>query len=70
MTKIAIQVVKRIGKYKVRDWRENHDAKNMMCGEIDDIIFEVAEEFGLEIPVEQHDVIIDKCIEIAIANED
>ncbi|OGV59213.1 MAG: hypothetical protein A2X45_10805 [Lentisphaerae bacterium GWF2_50_93] len=70
MTKIAIETVKRIGRYKVRDWRDNHDAKNKMRGEIDDIIFEVAKEYGLDIPLDQHDVIIDKCIEIAIANED
>ena len=41
-----------------------------MRGEIDDILFEVAEKQGLEISLDEHDAIIDRCIEVAIANED
>jgi len=41
-----------------------------MRDEIDDILFKVAEEYGLDIPVEAHDKIIDDCIQVAIANED
>ena len=41
-----------------------------MRGEIDDILFEVAEEQGLELSLAEHDAIIDRCIEVAIANED
>jgi hypothetical protein len=41
-----------------------------MRGEIDDILFEVAEENGLDISLDDHDAIIDRCIEVAIANED
>ncbi|HPG00205.1 MAG TPA: HsdR family type I site-specific deoxyribonuclease [Kiritimatiellia bacterium] len=69
-TDIALQVVARIGKHKIRDWRTNQDAINRMRGEIDDILFEIGKEYGMEIPVEEHDALIDRCIEIAIANED
>ena len=69
-TKIALQIVERIARHKIRDWRTNPDAINRMRGEIDDIIFEIAEEYGLNIPLEEHDAIIDRCIEVAIANED
>ena len=67
---IALRVVDRLAKHKIRDWRANHDAINKMRGEIDDILFEIAEQHGIEIPMEEHDAIIDRCIEVAIANED
>ncbi len=66
---IALQVVERLSTHKIRDWRTNQDAINRMRREIDDILFEVAEEHGIEIPLEEHDAIIDRCIEVAIANE-
>ena len=41
-----------------------------MRGEIDDILFEVASEYGIEIPLQTHDRLIDDCLNVAIANED
>ena len=69
-TEIALQIVQRIARHKIRDWRTNHDAINKMRGEIDDILFEVADEEGLQLSLHDHDAIIDRCIEVAIANED
>lgn len=69
-TEIALHIVERIFPHKIRDWRTNQDAINKMRGEIDDIIFEVVEEHGLELSLDEHDAIIDRCIEVAIANED
>ncbi len=69
-TEIALMIVDRIGKHKIRDWRTNADAINKMRGEIDDILFEVASEQGISMSLEDHDAIIDRCIEVAIANED
>lgn len=66
---IALEVVKRLEPHKVRDWTNNTDALNAMRREIDDIFFDVADEFGLEFPLELQDKLIDKCLEIAIANE-
>jgi type I restriction enzyme R subunit len=67
---IAIEIVDRIGRHKIRDWRTNPDALNRMRGEIDDILFEVEEKGGLNLSLYDHDAIIDRCIEVAIANED
>lgn len=67
---IALRIVEKIVKHKIRDWRTNTDAINKIRGEIDDILFEVAEEHGIELSLDNHDVIIDRCIEVAIANED
>ena len=70
MTDIALRVVERLKPHKIRDWRTNQDAINQIRGEIDDILFDMAEQHGLEIPIEEHDAVIDRCVEIAIANED
>ena len=70
LTDIAIQIVDRIDKHKIRDWRTNQDVINKMRGEIDDIIFEIAEDHGFKLSLDDQDAIIDKCIEVAIANED
>ena len=66
---IALQVAKRIEQHKVRDWKDNYDALNRMRREIDDILFEVIKEYELDVPLDVQDRIIDRCIEIAIANE-
>lgn len=68
--RIATEIEKRIGKHKIRDFRDNPDALNRMRNEIDDIFFEVIADMGLEIPIEAQDKLIDQCIEITIANED
>jgi hypothetical protein len=66
---IALRIAERIGRHKIRDWQTNLDAINKMRGEIDDILFEVAQEKGLKFSLEDQDAIIDRCIEVAIANE-
>jgi len=68
--RIATEIEKRIGKHKIRDFRDNPDALNRMRNEIDDVFFEVIDEMGLEFPLEAQDKLIDQCIEITIANED
>ena len=67
---IALEIVERISRHKIRDWRTNPDAINRMRGEIDDILFDIVEQRGLNLSLDDHDAIIDRCIEVAIANED
>jgi type I restriction enzyme R subunit len=69
-TEAALQIVDRITPHKIRDWRTNTDAINKMRGEIDDILFDVMERSGIQLSLNDQDAIIDKCIEIAIANEE
>ena len=66
---IAIEIVDRIARHKIRDWRTNPDAVNRMRGEIDDVLFDIEEKRGLNLSLDDHDAIIDRCIEVAIANE-
>ena len=68
--RIAMEIHNRIGDHKIRDFRDNPDALNRMRNDIDDVFFEVIEEMGLEIPLDVQDKLIDRCIEITIANED
>jgi type I restriction enzyme, R subunit len=69
-TEVAIQIVDRIAPHKIRDWRTNPDAINKMRGEIDDILFNVMEKNEIQLSLNDQDAIIDKCIEVAIANEE
>jgi type I restriction enzyme R subunit len=68
--KIAMLITERLRDHKIRDWRANPDVINRMRGEIDDILFDVAEEAGIDLSLEDQDAIIDRCIEVTIANED
>eukprot|EP00903_Cladosiphon_okamuranus_P003927 g3925.t1 len=67
---IALQIRDSISRHKIRDWRRNEDAKKAMRVEIDDLIFDTAEELGISIPLELQDKILDRCLDIAQANED
>ncbi len=68
--RIAMLIADRLAQHKIRDWRTNPDVINKMRGVIDDILFDVAEEAGIDISLEDQDAIIDRCIEVAMANED
>ncbi len=70
LAKIALQIAERLDKHKIRDWRTNQDAINRMRGEIDDVLFDIAAEYELKLSLREHDSIIDRCIEVAIANEE
>jgi type I restriction enzyme R subunit len=67
---IAMEIVDRLARHKIRDWRTNPDTINRMRGEIDDILFDIEKKRGLNLSLDDHDAIIDCCIEVAIANED
>lgn len=67
---IAIEVNARLDALKIRDWHKNHDVLNRMRNEIDDILFDIAQRDGLDIPLDVQDALIDKCIQIAQANAD
>jgi len=67
---IALEIVERIARHKTRDWRTDPDAINRMRSEIDDVLFDIEEDRGLNLSLDDHDDIIDRCIEVAIADED
>ncbi len=67
--RIAMLIAERLAKHKIRDWRSNPDVINKMRGEIDDILFDTAKALGIDLSLEDQDAMIDRCIEVAIANE-
>ena len=68
--RIALMSARRLEALKIRDWRTNPDIINKMRGEIDDILFDMAEALGIHLSLEDQDVIIDRCMDAAITDED
>ena len=54
-----------IRKSIVVDWHSNVMVQNQMRQEIDDYLFSLKDSYSIDIPVEEHDTIIEKSIEIA-----
>jgi type I restriction enzyme R subunit len=69
-TRIAVQIKRRLAPYKIRDWRQNPDIINRMRGEIDEILFDAAKRYGIELSLQAQDGIIDDCIGAAIDGDD
>lgn len=68
--RIAMLITERLAKHKIRDWRTNPDVINRMRGEIDDILFDMAESTGITLSLEDQDDIIERCMDVTMANED
>jgi type I restriction enzyme R subunit len=68
--RIAMLINERLAKHKIRDWRTNPDVINRMRGEIDDILFDMAESTGIALSLEDQDDIIERCMDVTMANED
>jgi len=68
--KISLGIRDLIHPHKIRDWRNNEDAKKQMRLAIDDLIFDTAAEMRLEIPIDLQNKILDHCIDLAKANDD
>ena len=67
---IALEIDEKISQHMVRDFRNNFDALNSMRNEIDDTLFDANEKHSIDLPLEVQDTIIDKCVDITIANEE
>jgi type I restriction enzyme R subunit len=59
-----------IRKHAVVRWRENIDAQNRMRNDLDDFLFKIQREKGIQMSYEQMDAIIDAAIAIAIHRPD
>ncbi len=70
IARVAIAINEQIDKQKIRDWYHNPDVLNRMRGDLDDVIYDYEDEHGFQFSDDEHEAIIDRCIETAIANED
>lgn len=54
-----------ITKNRIVNWTTNIDVQNRMRQEIEDYLFGLAERLGIELPFDDMDAMMDKCIDIA-----
>jgi len=63
--KAALAIEQLIQKLYVRDWTRNTDQKNKMIGAIEDYLFEQKDVWGIDLPLEVIDQIMNTCLDIA-----
>ncbi|HZG52987.1 MAG TPA: hypothetical protein VEZ40_12695, partial [Pyrinomonadaceae bacterium] len=63
----ALQIDEIIRRNKVVDWIANLDAQNAMRNEIDDYLYELREESGIGLSLDDMDLIVENSIDIAKA---
>jgi type I restriction enzyme R subunit len=63
----ALQIDEIIRKNKVVDWIANLDVQNAMRNEIDDYLYELREESGVDLSFDDMDLIVENSIDIAKA---
>jgi type I restriction enzyme R subunit len=54
-----------VRRLKVVDWVHNPDIQNLMRNEIEDYLYEIQDQRGLELSEDDMDLIMEKCLEIA-----
>ena len=64
----GIDISKIIKMLIIRDWKKNEDVKKQMENEIEDYLFEHRADFGYEMSFDDIDLILPKCIKVAINN--
>ena len=56
-----------IEAHKVTDWENNHDVKQQIRRDLDELFYEVEQATGIEIELDETDLIIDRVLEVAKA---
>jgi type I restriction enzyme R subunit len=64
---LAIRQESIIEAHKVTDWENNHDVKQQIRRDLDELFYEVEEATGIEIELDETDLIIDRVLEVAKA---
>ena len=64
----GIDISKIIKKLIIRDWKKNEDVKKQMENEIEDYLYEHRTDFGYEMSFNDIDLIMPKCLKVAINN--
>ena len=65
LVEAACQVENLIRKHCIVNWRENEDTQNRMRNDIEDYLFELQKERGIELTWDQMDVFIERAISVA-----
>ncbi|MFW5983059.1 MAG: type I restriction endonuclease subunit R [bacterium] len=62
---IGLKIDELINKHKIVDWQLMDDVKNRMSQDIEDSLFDIKEQYGLDISLEEIDEIIERSLDIA-----
>lgn len=63
--KVAMKIEEIVSGLYIRDWTSNRDQQNRMRTAIEDHLFEVKGENGIDLSFEEMDAIMDRCLDIA-----
>lgn len=64
-TEIALGIDKIIQGNKIVNWENNNDVQNRMRNLIEDYLFEVKDQYGIELSFEDIDQIMEDCLDVA-----
>jgi type I restriction enzyme R subunit len=56
-----------IERFKVTDWTNNHDVKKTIKSQLDDYLYNLERELGLELPFAELDMLLEALMEVATA---
>ena len=62
---IALQVETIVNKHRIVNWVQNTDIQNRMKTAIEDMLFEIQDEYDFELDFDIIDIILEKCVDIA-----
>ncbi len=62
---VAVDIENLIAKRKIRDWVHTEDVLKGMQNDIDDYLFDLRDQHGVPLAIEDMDAIIERCLAIA-----
>ncbi|MBW9267388.1 MAG: HsdR family type I site-specific deoxyribonuclease [Candidatus Thiodiazotropha sp. (ex. Lucinisca nassula)] len=68
-TSMALELESIINAHRIRDWVHNDDVQRQMTNAIDDYLFDLQDDPGLQLETAHMDEIIERCIDIARKRE-
>jgi type I restriction enzyme R subunit len=70
LASVACEIEKIVRNHSVVRWRDNPDAQNRMRNELDDLLFNLKRENGVDLSLTQMDAIIESILRIARNRQD
>jgi type I restriction enzyme R subunit len=67
--RMALAIERIVDERRIRDWVHNDDVQRQMTDAIDDYLFDLRDETGLQLETAHMDEIIERCLDIARKRE-
>ena len=62
---IALRIEAIVDEHRIVNWSQNADTQNRMKTAIEDMLFDLQDEYDFELDFDTIDIILEKCIDIA-----